>query len=564
MELLCVLSNVYNLIAAECRTWDILFVLSQNSGRFLDASYALVCRLLTELLDEEQNTSSCERLTTKCEILNKKLKSHHSLLDATDEAVLTGQLPTPHAHLQAVIISLGKAYLENYMNWCKFVATVELIPLRFSDFFAGKSWAAVCARGYYYWLHLHARCLFGSVEVDVAEPSDNIDLGAAFVKPPSSVLHAAVIVRMHGRTLVQFMRQCCDQKLAKRRAQLGEANKENVCSTTSSDSNHKLETSKTVPWGSCQLTDNELLNLWMGTRLLIRGCHQVAEMYTLMGNVREARAYQDELLRIGQRFHISRTAQTALSLMAHVELFAQRKWAFELRLRQLNHLFTCQIPLEEIAREQDRRRKSSSCGKDHSPDQGDNDGVDEGDFLHTSQLVTRFTRSETNSDSRDDIAAADALSVAANPLVAANSNAFANIFPCSPTRMSGIVQSYFPSTPQLASLISGRPLNEIESDDTEALLKALEGLTTSPETCNRTGPNAIRILREAQPPSDPTTIMMPDRDTAVALHTGQTMPPPLAPPNAPLRLTERRRATTAKNTRSVRASRREKVVDGAH
>ncbi|THD22286.1 Separin [Fasciola hepatica] len=660
IELFCLLSDVYNLFDAESRCWDIMFALSQKSGRYLDASYALVSRLLSELLYEEQNTSDAECLKSKANDLKVRLESHRSLFDATDEAILTGQLPTPHAHLQAVLTSLAKAYVDNYMNWCKFIATLELIPIRFSDFFAGKSWAAVCARGYYYWLHLHARCVFGIEESDAdVQFNDSFDNGASVAKPPSSVLHAAVIVRMHGRTLVQFMRQCCEQKLAKRSTQLVSSNKENKCTANPADletkKNRSSETSKTVPWGSGLLTDNELLNLWLGTRLLIRGCQQVAELYTLMGNVREARAYQDELLRVAQRFHICRIAQTALSLMAHVELFAQRKWAFELRLRQLNYLFTCQIPLEEIASGQDHRHSRFSVEKQR----GDDD-ADEAAFLLTDQTVPSFNPLTANSQNpQDNLATADALSAGSNPLMAANVHAFASIFPCSPTRtdlLSDLCQGCFPTPSQLASLISGRPyklcssimqstsgdsvidelydrldrnacavgcqrisrcvervlngafwpwLDEItrlvraqllpavhylpavvkkapvisrdnttkqdEPDDTRALLEAFGNLTTSPDIRDRTGPIALRVLREVQSPPNarPSTTAKNHETIAsdvvdVGMHTGQTMPPPLPPLNAPPRRTDRWRpvdsSIPSKCTRSTRISRKNRTI----
>lgn len=46
-----------------------------------------------------------------------------------------------------------------------------------------------------------------------------------------------------------------------------------------------------------------MVNLWLGSRLLLDGTLQVAELYTLLGTVKEARVYQLELLRIAQRFH---------------------------------------------------------------------------------------------------------------------------------------------------------------------------------------------------------------------------------------------------------------------
>lgn len=51
-------------------------------------------------------------------------------------------------------------------------------------------------------------------------------------------------------------------------------------------------------------SDGQMLNMWLGSRLLLYGTTQVAELYTLLGTIKEARVYQLELLRIAQRFHI--------------------------------------------------------------------------------------------------------------------------------------------------------------------------------------------------------------------------------------------------------------------
>ncbi|KAF8569887.1 hypothetical protein P879_03647 [Paragonimus westermani] len=228
------------------------------------------------------------------------------------------------------------------------------------------------------------------------------------------------------------------------------------------------------------LVDGELLNLWLGTRLLVRGCLHVTELYTLSGSVREARAYQSELLRVGQRFHLCACAQTAISLMAHLDLFAQRKWAFELRMRQLNHIATCSVSLEELALE----RKHLSMHKTMTSPITEE--TEDASFLHSDESVSLTARrqaarqrsSATEEETGLDERSADTLSVAANPLIAANAHAFASIFPCSPPN---IKQSQspasdpegFPTFAQLLSLILGtvRSKSGVPIDANEELQK---------------------------------------------------------------------------------------------
>ncbi|KAF5402666.1 Separin [Paragonimus heterotremus] len=368
---------------------------------------------------------------------------------------------------------------------------MALIPLRYKDFFASKSWAAVCARGYFYWIHLHARCLFGATNEMHSNPEtlDTFLAGwnNAVIPVPDSILHAAVIVRMHGRTLVQFMRQCCEQKLARQQPKASERTNENKENIPVDSSVHKPNAPKVATWGGSQLSDGELLNLWLGTRLLVRGCLHVTELYTLSGSVREARAYQNELLRVGQRFHLCACAQTAIGLMAHLDLFAQRKWAFELRMRQLNHIATCSVPLEEFAREHKHlsiHRTVTSPVTEETEDAS---------FLHSDEAVSLTARrraarqhsSATEEETGLDGRSANTLSVATNPLIAANAHAFASIFPCSPP---GIRQSQssasdpegFPTFGQLLSLILGtvRSKSGVPSDANKELQKLDERLSS--------------------------------------------------------------------------------------
>ncbi|VDP84690.1 unnamed protein product [Schistosoma mattheei] len=109
----------------------------------------------------------------------------------------------------------GLQYPAGTIGWPAFSANLDLIRLQYKEFFEGKSWAVVCARGYFYWLHLHARCIFGANFELVNTPLQS-GTHDTFPPPPVSPLHAAVIVRMHGQTLVKFMRLCCEQKLQNR------------------------------------------------------------------------------------------------------------------------------------------------------------------------------------------------------------------------------------------------------------------------------------------------------------------------------------------------------------
>ncbi|KAF8566443.1 hypothetical protein P879_08416 [Paragonimus westermani] len=259
MELAATLANTYNLTRIECRIWNVMFSVSEQSGRFLDASYALVNRLLAELMrDEFSIDSDYETLKPKAATHCTELLKNKALLDTAFEAALIGQLPTPHAHFQSVFIALGTTYLEHYFDWPGFSARMALIPLRYKDFFASKSWAAVCARGYFYWMHLHARCLFGATN-EIHSNLETLDTfltgwNNAIIPVPDCILHAAVIVRMHGRTLVQFMRQCCEQKLAKQHSKANERTDENKENIPVGSPPHKLNAPKVATWGGSQLT----------------------------------------------------------------------------------------------------------------------------------------------------------------------------------------------------------------------------------------------------------------------------------------------------------------------
>ncbi|KAH8868186.1 Separin [Schistosoma japonicum] len=476
IELLGVLASCQKFFDLESSIWKVMFTISDNCGRFLDASYALINCCLSKIFAYEQNSSVYDTLKSVRTDILSVLQNSREILESSHEACLTGRLPTPHAHFQSVIVSLGRAYIEHYCNWHRFSANLDLIRLEHKEFFEGKSWAVVCARGYFYWFHLHARCIFGANFGSTSMPLQS-EIQYKFPSPPVSPLHASVIVRMHGQTLVKFMRLCCERKLqnnsyARNQNVVTGIGKENEDPKTLKNSvNLKSAPSdidaSTAAWTSAALTDNELLNLWLGTRLLLYGCHQTAELYTLLGTVREARVYQNELLCIGQRFHICSYTQIALNLMAHLDMFAQRQWAFELRLRQLNHIATCQVSLEELVNKKSKQ-KCTQNSKVTSNSKASSE-ADESAFIHSKAFPNESLYNNCGNDRMvKDITEVnslshDAFSDGSNPLLSSYNRPFNSMFSGSPTRRtcldgkSRMVEVY-PSPIQVASVIAGHQL----------------------------------------------------------------------------------------------------------
>ncbi|KAF6777642.1 hypothetical protein AHF37_02556 [Paragonimus kellicotti] len=351
MELAAILANTYNLTKIECRIWDVMFSISEQSGRFLDASYALVNRLLAELMkDEFSINSDYETLKPKAATHCTELLKNKALLDTAFEAALIGQLPTPHAHFQSVFIALGTTYLEHYF--------------------------------------------------DVAERDRLVSNGVV---------------------------------------------------GGSEDSN---------------------------------GLPFSAEGVALGDDIVYLRKHSPEpCISLGDLF----LAQSAISLMAHLDLFAQRKWAFELRMRQLNHIATCSVSLEELARE---RKHLSLHRTVTSPV---TEETEDSSFLHSNESVSLTARrqaarqhsSATEEETGLDERSADTLSVATNPLIAANAHTFASIFPCSPptirqSQASTSDPEGFPTFGQILSLILGtvRSKSSVPSDSNEELQKLDERLSS--------------------------------------------------------------------------------------
>ncbi|CAH8871107.1 unnamed protein product [Trichobilharzia szidati] len=476
IELFGILTSCLNLFEVSSSIWKIMFTICDNSGRFLDASYALVNYALSKVFSHEENVSVYDILKSVRNEVLMVLQNSQEILESSHEACVTGRLPTPHAHFQSVIISLGRAYIEHYCDWSAFSARLDLIRLEHLEFFRGKSWASVCARGHFYWFHLHARCIFGA-NFEPPTTVDCSDTHQNFPPPSLSPLHAAAVVRMHGQTLVKFMRQCCEQKLQSRYTSDKNIKSSTVDEKENEDpaSNHRKVKSSfsnsdmaTTAWSSSLLTDNELLNLWLGTRLLLYGCRQTAELYTLLGVVKEARVYQYELLCIGQRFHLCSYAQVALNLMAHLDLFAQHRWAFELRLRQLNHIATCQVSLEEIVSKK-LKQVPKTKSKVRSNPKGFSE-TDESGFIRSKAFPSMSLHSGDGGGmlpkgmSEEDFLSRDAISDGSNALLTdGHSKHFGSLFYASPTWRSyadkkDSANDIFPSAIQIGSVIAGKRL----------------------------------------------------------------------------------------------------------
>lgn len=157
------------------------------------------------------------------------------------------------------------------------------------------------------------------------------------------------------------------------------------------------------------------------------------------------------------------STQIALNLMAHLDMFAQRQWAFELRLRQLNHIATCQVSLEELVTKRTKQNSKVNLNSKATTE------IDESAFIHSktfpnqslynglgeNQLVKGTTVVNSLSN--------DSFSDGSNPLLSGYNRPFSSIFSSSPTRRtyfnnkSEAVDTY-PSATQIASAIAGQRL----------------------------------------------------------------------------------------------------------
>ncbi|CAH8645302.1 unnamed protein product [Heterobilharzia americana] len=413
IELLGTLASCQTLFELESSIWKVMFTVSYNSGRYLDASFALINYAFSKLFSHEQNASDYETLKSVRNEVLAAVQDSERILESSQETCSTGRL-TPHAQFQSVIISLGRAYIKHYCNWTGFSANLDLIRLQYEEFFSGKSWTVVCARGYFYWLHLHARCLFGGS-------------------------YESCEYKLQNRCSARNLKNSADTEKENKDPTNGHRNSEPSVKILSPSSNVELAT---VAWSSASLTDTELLNLWLATRLLLYGV--------------EARVYQNELLCISQRFHLCNYTQVALNLMAHLDMFAQRRWAFELRLLQLNHIATCHLSLEEIVgkRSNQKRQANPNMRSNYKSSTFPSESLD--NSLGDHKLFKDV--SELNSVSRD------AFSDGSNMLLSDNCNEpFRSILHSSPTERllvnkKVVVINVYPSATQIGSVIAGKLL----------------------------------------------------------------------------------------------------------
>ncbi|BHF67576.1 Separin [Sparganum proliferum] len=417
LELVGVLSSIYSLQSAGKAAWLTAEHLAHSSKRTVDEAHALLNRLFIELLDLENNRpAKKEDVATKVTQIQQSLADKSELLSDYEKLRDVVKLPTPHANLQCIVVDALHVYISHYLDWHAINARLDLVLTRHKDFLDSKCWAAVYCRGFVYWLRLRARCSSGV-------PATGEDSESS-VCP----LFAAINVRLHGRTLVRFMLSHCEQKAGR-----GQNNDQGEKENRPPDSlPTKDADSKAAFWLGNQVSDADLVNLWLGTRLLLEGSIQVAELYTLLGTVKEARAYQLELLRVAQRFHIPSCAQTALSLMAYTDLLAQRKWAFDLRLSQLNHISCSKTSLSEIL----RTRRPPDPAKTGSRPPRSKQAPEESSFLRTRRFQTTalIGSARPPPSSADEDGDPDSLSMAMNPLLNAAAGGLSNLFPTSPVK----------------------------------------------------------------------------------------------------------------------------------
>ncbi|KAM3177902.1 hypothetical protein ACTXT7_003632 [Hymenolepis weldensis] len=333
LELIALLASIYEQNTTELSVWQALEALSHQTKRVIDEVYGLMNRAYLKLKIAEQTCySNREHLMYKVGRIKSALRSKSALFTDFENVVSSSKMPTAHASLQCFVSDCISVYIQNYDDWYATRSRLEMVMIRHRDFLDNKSWAAVYCRAFINWLMLRARLNSGASPKPLEDDSET----------PISLLYAATNVKLHARTLVKFTMNHLNQKYGK-----DSNNKEN----NSPNQSFLAKTEAPVP---------EMVNLWLGTRLLLEGSLQVAELYTLLGSIKEARFYQLELLRIAQRFHIPSCAQSALCMMAYTDLLSQRVWAFDLRLTQLSYILNSPVLLDDIIKSREKRLRAKS------------------------------------------------------------------------------------------------------------------------------------------------------------------------------------------------------------
>ncbi|VDK22892.1 unnamed protein product [Taenia asiatica] len=477
LELVAVLASVYELHSTEASAWQAIEVVSRQTQRVIDEVYGLVNRAFLKVRIAEQKCfADREELAQKIGRIQSALKSKSSLLSAYEDVATRARLPTAHTSLQCVVVDSLLVYLENYDNvsfllmdgfglvglnflllksggflfsqWYAISSRLDIVSMRHKIFLDSKVWAAVYCRAFINWLVLRARLSTGAPPV-----SGNDD-----VATPVSSLFAAINIKTHGRTLVKFVTSHIRPK-----ADQCDGNKENQapgecwsssCLTTSNISSKFIGhvpsflISVVLPLIYAFVTVADMVNLWLGSRLLLNGTLQVAELYTLLGTVKEARVYQLELLRIAQRFHNPSCAQSAICMMAYTDLISQRKWAFDLRLSQLNHILNSVVSLDDVIRSREalltNKPGKSNKGKVEEDDE-------EGSFLkHRSEKK----HSTEMLDDSDDEGEYDGM--ATNPVVDAMAGGLPDAYPVPPIDGVAVMSSPsgYPSLQTITKVLS--------------------------------------------------------------------------------------------------------------
>ncbi|KAH9280800.1 Separin [Echinococcus granulosus] len=426
LELVATVASIYELHSTEAAAWQAIEVLSRHTQRVIDEVYGLVNRAFLKLRIAEQTCfADRKELTHKIGRIQSALKSKSSLLSAYEDLVTRVRLPTAHTNLQCVVADSLLVYLEHYDNFCSISSRLDIVLMRHKDFLDSKVWAAVYCRAFINWLVLRARLSTGAPPIPVTDED---------AETPVSSLFAAINIKTHGRTLVKFIMSHIEPKIDQ-----CDGDKENQVPGESLHS--KRLTASDVPV-------SDMVNLWLGSRLLLNGTLQVAELYTLLGTVKEARVYQLELLRIAQRFHNPCCAQSAICMMAYTDLISQRKWAFDLRLSQLNHILNSIVSLDDIikSREAHLTNKFNKFG----------DGKDEEDDEESSFLQRPNERKHPTQRLYDSEGEEEYDGMATNPVVDALAGGLPDLYPATPIKGIAVMNSPsgYPSLQTLTRVLS--------------------------------------------------------------------------------------------------------------
>ncbi len=101
----------------EGAAWQAVETLARQSKRVIDEVYALVNRVFIKLRTAEKTCyGNPEELDRKVQRIQAALKARAKLFEAYEHLALSVKLPTPHAHLQCIVIDALMVYYENYFN----------------------------------------------------------------------------------------------------------------------------------------------------------------------------------------------------------------------------------------------------------------------------------------------------------------------------------------------------------------------------------------------------------------------------------------------------------------